>query len=212
MDVKPESYYALAREPLLRRLRRPVGRVLDVGCGEGANARFLRDAGASELVGIEVMPGPAAVARTRFDEVREGDALVELDRLDGPFDTVLAYDVLEHLADPRQALMRLRALAAPSATLHVSTPNARHWSLVRDLTLRGTFGYQTWGHRDETHLRWFTRRDLDDLLSQTGWTPRSWRASAEDWLEGRRVLRSLPFPRLGSELGAVQWSVMADAA
>jgi hypothetical protein len=40
---------------------------------------------------------------------------------------------------------------------------------VRDLVLRGTFGYTDWGHRDRTHLRWITKRDLVDLLETTGW-------------------------------------------
>ena len=35
--------------------------------------------------------------------------------------------------------------------------------------LRGTFGYTEWGHRDATHLRWFTRRDIVELLERTGW-------------------------------------------
>lgn len=212
MQAKPDSYYALARSPLLARLRRPVGRVLDVGCGEGGNAGELRAAGATRLVGVEVMAGPAEQARTRFDDVRFGDALTELLRLEESFDTLLAYDVLEHLADPRAVLDRMREVAAPGAVLHVSTPNARHWSLMRDVLFRGTFGYTEWGHRDITHLRWFTRRDLDALLRATGWVPTAWRASAEDLLELKRVPGRRWFPRIGSELGAVQWSVLADAA
>jgi hypothetical protein len=66
-------------------------------------------------------------------------------------------------------LRRVRRLAAPDALLHVSAPNARHWSLVRDLVLRGTFGYTESGHRDATHLRWLTPRDLRELLESAGW-------------------------------------------
>jgi hypothetical protein len=85
------------------------------------------------------------------------------------FDTILVYDVLEHLACPEALLVALARVAAPGARLHVSIPNARHWSLVRDLVLRGSFGYTDWGHRDRTHLRWFTRRDIVALLEATGW-------------------------------------------
>ena len=92
-----------------------------------------------------------------------------LDDLTGPFDTLLAYDVLEHLADPGAVLEGLRRVAGTDALLHVSVPNARHWSLVRDLVLRGTFGYTHTGHRDATHLRWLTPRDLRALLEGGGW-------------------------------------------
>jgi 2-polyprenyl-3-methyl-5-hydroxy-6-metoxy-1,4-benzoquinol methylase len=92
-----------------------------------------------------------------------------LDALVGAFDTLLCLDVLEHLVEPGDVLERLRAHAAPGATLQVSVPNARHFSLIRDLVFRGTFGYTGWGHRDATHLRWFTRRDLVALVERSGW-------------------------------------------
>ena len=89
--------------------------------------------------------------------MREGPVESELDSIDGPFDTILLYDVLEHLVDPWEVLRQLHGVAAPGARVHVSIPNARHWTLLRDLALRGTFGYTPAEHRDVTHLRWFTR-------------------------------------------------------
>jgi len=35
--------------------------------------------------------------------------------------------------------------------------------------VRGTFGYTEMGHRDATHIRWFTRKDMQRLLGQAGW-------------------------------------------
>ena len=51
----------------------------------------------------------------------------------------------------------------------MSVPNASHISLLRDLILRGTFGYEPAGHRDATHIRWFTRRDIVALIGEAGW-------------------------------------------
>jgi 2-polyprenyl-3-methyl-5-hydroxy-6-metoxy-1,4-benzoquinol methylase len=165
----PSGYYANERADVVAQLPRPVGRVLDVGCGSGGTAPGLRAAGATELVGIEVVAEVAEVAREVFDEVHVGPVEDVLDDLDGAFDTVLCLDVLEHLVDPRDVLRRLRGLAAPGGTLQVSVPNARHLSLVADLLFRGTFGYAESGHRDGTHLRWFTRRDLVDAVTGAGW-------------------------------------------
>jgi SAM-dependent methyltransferase len=142
--------------------------VLDVGCGAGGVGRAVRDR-ADELVGIELDPDAAERARAVYDAVHTGAVEEVLNDLSGPFDTVLAYDLLEHLAEPSAVLRRLRALASPDAVLHVSVPNARHWSLVRDLVVRGTFGYTDTGHRDVTHLRWLTPRDLRVLLERAGW-------------------------------------------
>ena len=149
---------APARPRARRRLRRgrdgpqPAGRGRDVDLGHRARRRTQR---------------PSRL-RT-YDEVRVGRAEDELAGLAAPFDTILLYDVLEHLPEPWVVLRRLHDVAVPDARIHVSVPNARHWTLLRDLALRGSFGYGDAGHRDRTHLRWFTKRDLVELLEDTGW-------------------------------------------
>jgi 2-polyprenyl-3-methyl-5-hydroxy-6-metoxy-1,4-benzoquinol methylase len=171
--AKPTGYYANDRADLVAALPRPIGRVLDVGCGQGAVGVALRAAGAEWLSGVEMQPDAAAVARKAYDEVAVGTVETELSRLTGPFDTICCYDVLEHMGDPYTVLRRLLGVATTGARLHVSVPNARHYSLVRDLILRGTFGYTEWGHRDNTHLRWFTRRDIVQAIEAAGWTVHS---------------------------------------
>ncbi|MGI9116934.1 MAG: class I SAM-dependent methyltransferase [Gaiellales bacterium] len=166
---KPAGYYGNPRTDLLERLGRPLGRVLDIGCGRGATAGYLREHGATRLTGIEIHEESAQRSDEVFDEVLHGAVETELGRADGPFDTVLAYDVLEHLVDPYAVMRDVRAKTAPGGQFHISTPNARHWSLVRDVALRGTFAYDEYGHRDITHLRWFTSKDLAAALRDAGW-------------------------------------------
>ena len=183
---KPGLYYDQQRPELVALLPGTLGRVLDVGCGSGGVGRSIRGR-ATELAGIEVDEQAAAVAAETYDEVLVGDVGVRLADFRGSYDTILAYDVLEHLPDPQSVVRSLRSVAAPGALLHVSVPNARHVSLVRDLVLRGTFGYTEWGHRDSTHLRWFTRRDLVALLENAGLVRRAHGA--------RGALRSRPARR-----------------
>jgi 2-polyprenyl-3-methyl-5-hydroxy-6-metoxy-1,4-benzoquinol methylase len=163
------GYFTNERRDVVAMLERPLGRVLDVGCGAGAVGPGLRAAGAQRLTGIELVPEAAALARPQYDEVVEGRVEDALDQLEGPFDTVLCLDVLEHLVEPGAVLSALRGLTVPGGHLQVSVPNARHLSLVYDLVVRGTFGYADWGHRDRTHLRWFTRSDIAALVEGAGW-------------------------------------------
>jgi 2-polyprenyl-3-methyl-5-hydroxy-6-metoxy-1,4-benzoquinol methylase len=194
--AKPASYYGQERPELVALLPAQLGRVLDVGCGSGGVGRAIRTR-AARLVGLELDAGAAERARETYDRVPE---------LDEQFDTVLAYDVLEHLSDPLPVLRTLRSLAAPGALLHVSVPNARHVSLLRDLVFRGTFGYTEWGHRDSTHLRWLTRRDLVALLQEAGWSVER-TAHAELSPAGRiaeRLTRGL-----SADFLVYQWSALA---
>jgi 2-polyprenyl-3-methyl-5-hydroxy-6-metoxy-1,4-benzoquinol methylase len=202
---KPCDYYANDRPNLTGQLRHPLGRVLDIGCGAGGVGAVLRDLGASHLTGIEIDCEAASVAERQYDVVHVAPTEVVLPTLAGAFDTVLCYDVLEHLADPAAALVGLRAVVASNGQLHVSVPNARHLSLLRDLVLRGTFGYTLFGHRDSTHLRWFTRRDLIDLLEATRWRVEAVSAS----VVGRsRMLDRATFGAV-REFAALQWHVLA---
>jgi 2-polyprenyl-3-methyl-5-hydroxy-6-metoxy-1,4-benzoquinol methylase len=166
----PDSgYYANERGDVIDALPRPLGRVFDVGTGQGGTARGLRAAGATEIVGVEVMPEPAARAAEVLDRVITGTVEDALEEDLGTFDTVLCLDVLEHLVDPEAVLARLRAVTRPGGTLFVSVPNARHFSLWRDVLIRGTWGSTDWGHRDRTHLRWFTPADIRATIAGAGW-------------------------------------------
>jgi 2-polyprenyl-3-methyl-5-hydroxy-6-metoxy-1,4-benzoquinol methylase len=206
-SAKSATYYALPRHDMFGQLPRPLGRVLDVGCGDGASAQWLRQAGASFVAGIEIVPESAEKARAAFDEVCAGDALTCAAELNGPFDTTLCYDVLEHIYDPLPVLVALRELAAPGGRLHVSVPNASHVSLLWDLIVRGSFNYTPYGHRDVTHVRWFTRRDILALLAEAGWTVRHYQPSTLHWRS--RILDRLSRGR-STEFFAGQWHVLAE--
>ncbi len=70
----------------------------------------------------------------------------------------------------------------------------------------GTFGYQPAGHRDVTHLRWFTRRDIVELLDGAGWSVEATAPSGLQWRS--RALDVLTRGR-STEYLAAQWSVVA---
>jgi 2-polyprenyl-3-methyl-5-hydroxy-6-metoxy-1,4-benzoquinol methylase len=203
---KPADYYSVARIDMVPLLPDPLGRVLDVGCGSGATGRLLRGRNPDQLVGIEIDPAAGRSAQADYDQVLIGPVERVLDELGGQFDTILLYDVLEHLTDPWDVLRRLARIAAPQARLHVSVPNARHLSLMVDVMLRGTFGYTSYGHRDDTHLRWFTPRDIETAVTRAGFEIRH--RSHPAISRPRRVLGRLTGGR-STEFVVWQWQVLA---
>jgi predicted TPR repeat methyltransferase len=199
------SYFSQERPELVSQLPARLGRLLDVGCGSGGVGRAVRDR-VDYLAGIELEPEAAAAARAVYDQVVTGRVEDVLGELEGPFDTVLAYDLLEHLPSPDEVLRRLHEVTVVGTLLHVSVPNARHWSLVRDLVGRGTFGYTEWGHRDVTHLRWFTRQDLIALLEASGWSVE--RTAHAPLTPAGRLLEGATRGR-SAEFLVYQWSAFA---
>ena len=169
LDLRKSEYGEYARVQLFDLMDRPFGNVLDIGCARGAGALAMKERGASQLVGLEIDAAYAEAARERYDEVVTGSAEDDLPWAPGSFDTVLCYDVLEHTYDPWSILRRIRALLKADGRVHISLPNSRNVGFWRPLLLRGTFGYEPSGLRDVTHIRFFTRRDLADMLEATGY-------------------------------------------
>ena len=198
------NYGRLRHDSKIALLRAPLGRVLDVGCATGANAGSLRRRGATSLTGIELDDEFAAEARDRYDEVVTGSVPEDLGWPGESFDTILAYDVLEHLYDPWTATKRLAALLTPGGQLHVSLPNARSKKLWLPLILRGTFAYEPEGILDVTHLRFFTRRDAVAMVDAAGL-----QVVAVDHPPAETRKRRFAY-RLGlAELLTIQWFILA---
>lgn len=149
---------------------RPAARILDVGCGAGANARRIAElAPEARVSGIEPNGRAAQLARTVCSEVFEGTLSAWAESASNMnFDAVLLSDVLEHIADPLGFLRQLSELTSlRRATFLISVPNYAVW-YNRVRTLAGRFEYGWSGLYDRTHLRFFTRRSLQTLLDYVG--------------------------------------------
>lgn len=141
--------------------------VLELGPATGYMTHRLREQGCT-VVAIEKDEAMAAQAAEHAERMIVGD-LETLDlsaELNGEtFDVILAADVLEHLRDPLSVLRRLRPFLAEEGAFVISLPNVAHGS-VRLALLEGRFPYAERGLLDETHLRFFTRQSVDELLDE----------------------------------------------
>lgn len=148
----------------------PTARILDVGCGAGANARaLLASHPEARIHGVEPNERAAALAREGGIEVFHGMLHEWLaTKPEGSFDGVVLSDVLEHIPDPVKFLRELLAYdGVRDATFVISVPNYAVW-YNRVFTALGTFDYSWSGLYDRTHLRFFTRKSLEKLLRYLG--------------------------------------------
>ncbi len=147
----------------------PAGTVLDLGCSGGLLAERARALG-HRVIGVDVVELPEA--RERLDRFIQADldrGLPEEVTREGPFDIVLAADVLEHVRDPALLLAHVNGVLAPRGALIVSVPNFGHW-YVRARALLGIFDYDQRGLLDRSHVRFFTQRSIERELHQAGFT------------------------------------------
>lgn len=196
-EHKPASYFANARDDIVALA--PTGghsSVLELGCGAGGTGRAMLAAGkAGRYVGIELNPGPAAIAAEHLDQVLVGDVeTMDLEPLAGQFDALIISEVLEHLRDPWATLERLAPCLRPGGAVFASSPNIAHWMVIRDL-LVGRFHYVESGVMDRTHLRWFTPGSFRQMFEAAGIVvddigpmvaPR-WKAKLIDRVSGGRL-------------------------
>lgn len=171
---KPDGYYSGQRKDLIDLVPSGYRTVLDVGCGEGNNTPYLRQKGATYVVGIEITPENAAIARAHMDEVWCGSVEAELPFHEGQFDLIICADVLEHLVDPWAALTKLRRLLLPGGYVLASIPNIRYLPVLFELLVKGRFRYVPAGVLDRTHLRFFTRLEIASLFEMTGFEIVRW--------------------------------------
>jgi 2-polyprenyl-3-methyl-5-hydroxy-6-metoxy-1,4-benzoquinol methylase len=149
--------------------------VLDVGCFCGGTGRWLKARFPGvRMVGIEQLAPAAEKARPFYDQL----IVAPFEEVDfeaaglpaGSLDAIVLADVLEHMQNPWQALVRLRPLLAPGGAIYVSLPNVRNLNVLAGLA-RGEWRYQGSGILDVTHLRFFTRAQAVELLTETGYRP-----------------------------------------
>ncbi len=176
--AKFEAYYDLVRKDVVEvvsKTKLKANRVLELGCSSGATAQVLRRLLVADYyAGIELDPDAAAQAEHVLDKVYNVDiettTLSELGLQQAEFDMIVALDVLEHLFNPWDLLAELTQLLRPKGQAIVSIPNIRNISILQELA-NGKWTYQGSGILDATHVRFFTHKEIEELLVGAGLEP-----------------------------------------
>ena len=128
--------------------------LLDVGCAQGWYAKKAKDLGFKVLaVDIENF---MKVKGVDFKKIAPGEIDPQLGKR---FDTVLLFDVLEHIKDEEKALSDLAKICARRVI--ISVPNKDDKNLADyNLTLVS--------RKDKTHQRYYTKENLVQKLEKHG--------------------------------------------
>ncbi len=169
-----ESFLEIITQSL--RTPNPALRILDVGCGTGANLEMLKKYGESE--GVDVSDDALEFCRKKGLKVHKGLA-EELPFADETFDLVTALDVVEHLDDDVAGLKEMFRILKKGGKTLIFVP-AFMW---------------LWGVQDDisNHRIRYTKKQIVERLEKAGFTIE--RATYANWtfftpiLAGRTIMK-----------------------
>ena len=173
-DAAATPYQQHFNPQLLDVLAHAPRTLLDVGCSSGNLGAYVKSLHPScRTIGIEPNRASAEMAAQCLDQVLCGkfeDFKLEAEGIaPGSVDTVVMADVLEHMYDPWNVMVRLKPYLSPDAQLILSIPNTRHLGLMQGLLDGGAWTYAEKGLLDITHIRFFTLKEIARFLAETGY-------------------------------------------
>lgn len=179
-----KDYYAIKEKEYFSNVRRDVlslipsnsaQKILEIGAGGGNTLLYLKENNlASEVMGVELMkiensnqnhPG---IDKFQIANIEQE----EIDAEKEYFDVIICADVFEHLVDPWTMVDKIQKYLKKDGLLIVSMPNIREWKTLSAIIFKGDFRYQSEGGiMDRTHLRFFCRKNIRQLLHTATLTP-----------------------------------------
>ena len=157
-----------ALEPYFERLAReiagirPGGALLEIGCAAGSFLARAREQGFA-VSGVEPSPSARRLAEATLGVTVLAPTVEQAEVPPQSFDVVVLLQTIEHLADPKATLSRIRQLLRPGGLLLLTTPNRSSW--LSRLTGRRWFEY-----KPPEHLYYFTGATMRRMLAASGFS------------------------------------------
>lgn len=163
------DYYSLKRDEMFKFIPDNTKTLLEVGCGAGNFGSFFKTKG-MEVWGVEPNKESAEKASKKLFRVLNRTFDSDIDLPLKYFDCIVFNDVLEHLYDPWECLsFAKKFMKNEDSKIVASVPNFRYWSNLYEIIVKKDFKYKDWGLLDYTHIRFFTKKTIEELFSKSGY-------------------------------------------
>lgn len=172
----------------------PGAKVLDIGTAGGAFLDAAKQYG-YDAYGMEPSADLVTRGKARGLQIEQG-TIESHSFAQGSFDMVCLWDVIEHLPDPKSALIEIRKLLKPKGILLINFPDIGTWQAK-------LAGKRFWWILS-VHLHHFTRKSIRDICSRTGFEAihfqRYWQTLEFGYLERMAVHYRIPLTALITRL------------
>ncbi len=164
--VEPSSYDLERFRSTVKKVQsfspRTDVRILEIGCATGLLLSLLKDAGYSNVAGVDPSPVCAEVARRQYRVPVQCASLSDDLAASASVDLLLLVGVLEHIRDLRAALVKLSAMLAPGGRVFITVPDASRYASGEDAPFQ-EFSVE--------HINFFGPASLANLMAVHGFRP-----------------------------------------
>jgi 2-polyprenyl-3-methyl-5-hydroxy-6-metoxy-1,4-benzoquinol methylase len=191
--MRVKSFY-LALKKHSSRIPPHGAKILDIGTAGGA---FLEAATQFGYKAFGMEPSSDLVERGRARGLNIEQGTIESHSFElGSFDMVCLWDVIEHLPDPKAALLEVKKLLKPDGILLINYPDIG--------TLQAKLAGKRFWWILSVHLHHFTRKSIFEICRRTGFDAfhfqRYWQVLEFGYLERMAVHYKIPLTKLLTNL------------
>jgi len=172
-----------------KNLPAPGSKVLDIGTAGGGFLEAARKFG-YDVFGLEPSPDLVERGLKRNLNIRQGT--IENHNFEPhSFDLICLWDVIEHLPDPKQALIEIKKLLVPDGIILINYPDIGTWQAK-------IVGKKFWWIIS-VHLHHFTKKTISDICSKVGLQTfkfqRYWQTLEFGYLEYMAIHYNIPLAK-----------------
>ncbi len=156
-------------EPVFNEIRsRRIQRAFELGCGNGAFARWLAEKGV-DIVGVDPSHEGIAIAKEAGPSMTMdvGSAYEDLRARFGQFPAVISLEVIEHVFYPRRFAKCVAELLEPGGVALLTTPFHGYWKNLA-MAVCGRLDSHFTALWDGGHIKFWSRKTLTVLLEEQG--------------------------------------------
>ena len=167
--TKESNYYSGTRMDVISFLEHgSQKKVLEIGAGGGDSLCFIKENKLEEeVVGVELFElQNSNQSNPLIDKFIHGN--IEHESLDLEleyFDVIILADILEHLVDPWKTVEYVSGFLKKGGKIITSLPNIQDFKTMIKIYVKGDFRYREDGVLDKTHLRFFCKKNMIQLLT-----------------------------------------------
>ncbi|MDX2196356.1 MAG: class I SAM-dependent methyltransferase [Cytophagales bacterium] len=167
--TKESSYFKHIRKDIISQIpNKKYNKILEIGAGSGDSLIYIKSKFNIEyLVGIELCEIPDSNQKnSTIDKFIIGNIeTYDNAEFNNTFDIIICGDVLEHLIDPWQVMKKIYQWLSPGGVFILSIPNIREIKTMYKILIKGDFKYENDGILDKTHLRFFCKKNIVELIT-----------------------------------------------